>query len=586
MKRLLLLALSVTVTGLVLPASLNAQSAEWISSFDSNIIITKDNTANITETIVYDFGSNPKEGHGIKRYVPNKNRAGNRQYYLYDVKFINAKQNDKPAEMKTLKEGDYTILRIGNPDIKLSGKQTYKINYKIKPVIQTEDDNDYLNLNITGNRWPVTVLKTSATINFENDIKPTKVECYSGEKGSKDQSSCNIEQDGSVVNIKDNQPLNAGAGVTANILLPKDSYDNYLVAQDKPLPNLWPAVGPLVAVGLIIFAVIVRTAGYLKHKRLQGNEVVVPRYEAPDGLSPGEVGQLSDNSSDMSEITASIISLAVKGQIKIEQMSPKTLFKKAKYKFHNQKMDTSALPSHERRLLNLILPSNIGSYELDKVSTSTAQTTVISVKKTLKKQLESKGYYLTADSPNNINWRLLIGLGGVITVIANIIALFVGDTHLIFIFLSIAVALIGGGIAETITKRMTVTESGYDKWAEVEGLKMYLQVAEKDRLEFHNAPEKNPKLFNELLPYAIALGVEDKWAKQFKSLNIDEQSTDWYSGTGNRLSTAAFVSGLSSDFGGAVNSGFAPAQSSGVSSGGSSGGFSGGGIGGGGGGSW
>ena len=79
MKRLLLLALSVTVTGLVLPASLNAQSAEWISSFDSNIIITKDNTANITETIVYDFGSNPKEGHGIKRYVPNKNRAGNRQ---------------------------------------------------------------------------------------------------------------------------------------------------------------------------------------------------------------------------------------------------------------------------------------------------------------------------------------------------------------------------------------------------------------------------------------------------------------------------------------------------------------------------
>lgn len=115
---------------------------------------------------------------------------------------------------------------------------------------------------------------------------------------------------------------------------------------------------------------------------------------------------------------------------------------------------------------------------------------------------------------------------------------------------------------------------------------MYLQVAEKDRLEFHNAPEKNPKLFNELLPYAIALGVEAKWAKQFKSLNIDEQSTDWYSGTGNRLSTAAFVSGLSSDFGGAVNSGFAPAQSSGVSSGGSSGGFSGGGIGGGGGGSW
>jgi hypothetical protein len=83
-------------------------------------------------------------------------------------------------------------------------------------------------------------------------------------------------------------------------------------------------------------------------------------------------------------------------------------------------------------------------------------------------------------------------------------------------------------------------------------------------------------------PMLLRSALKISGAKQFESLDIDEQSTNWYTGNGNRLSTTAFVSGLSSDFGGAVSSGFTPAQSSG----GSSGGFSGGGIGGGGGGSW
>jgi uncharacterized membrane protein len=228
------------------------------------------------------------------------------------------------------------------------------------------------------------------------------------------------------------------------------------------------------------------------------------------------------------------------------------------------------------------LPAGMATNELDKITASKAQAIVMTVKKSLKDQLETKGYYSEKASPAMIDWAMLIGIGIAVTIVANIIAVFAGGTELIYIFLSIAVALIGGGVGQAITRQITVTESGYDKWAEVEGLKMYLQVAEKNRLEFHDAPEKNPKLFNALLPYAIALGVEDKWAKQFESLDIDEQSTNWYTGNGNRLSTTAFVSGLSSDFGGAVSSGFTPAQSSG----GSSGGFSGGGIGGGGGGSW
>jgi uncharacterized membrane protein len=108
-------------------------------------------------------------------------------------------------------------------------------------------------------------------------------------------------------------------------------------------------------------------------------------------------------------------------------------------------------------------------------------------------------------------------------------------------------------------------------------------VTEKDRLKFHDAPKKNPKLFNKLLPYAIALGVEKEWAKQFEGMDINKETT-WYAS--NQAFTAyVLADSLSSSFSTSVSSNFTPTQSS-SSSGFSSGGFSGGGGGGGGGGSW
>jgi uncharacterized membrane protein YgcG len=118
----------------------------------------------------------------------------------------------------------------------------------------------------------------------------------------------------------------------------------------------------------------------------------------------------------------------------------------------------------------------------------------------------------------------------------------------------------------------------------LDGLKLYLGVAEKDRLAFHNAPEKNPQLFEKLLPYAIALGVEEAWAAAFK--DILSQPPDWYHGS-DTFSASAFASSMHSFSTSAAASVASFPQSSGTGSSGSGGGgSSGGGGGGGGGGSW
>ena len=117
------------------------------------------------------------------------------------------------------------------------------------------------------------------------------------------------------------------------------------------------------------------------------------------------------------------------------------------------------------------------------------------------------------------------------------------------------------------------------------GLKQYLTVAEKDRIKFHNAPEKNPEHFEKLLPYAMVLGVERDWAKQFEG--IYNKQPDCYNDSSGVPFSALVLSNSLDSFQTKANSALASRPSS-ASSGGSgfSGGVSGGGFGGGGGGSW
>jgi uncharacterized membrane protein len=125
-----------------------------------------------------------------------------------------------------------------------------------------------------------------------------------------------------------------------------------------------------------------------------------------------------------------------------------------------------------------------------------------------------------------------------------------------------------------------VTPKGAIEKENILGFKEYLSVAEKDRLNFHNAPEKRPELFEKFLPYALALGVVDAWAREFEG--IYSEPPKWYGGSAHGPFLAAAIANDMSRFSSvAANTAFAAG-----SSGSSGGGFSGGGAGGGGGGSW
>jgi hypothetical protein len=126
---------------------------------------------------------------------------------------------------------------------------------------------------------------------------------------------------------------------------------------------------------------------------------------------------------------------------------------------------------------------------------------------------------------------------------------------------------------------------------EIEGLKLYLGVAEREELARMTGPDAPPVLdagrYERLLPYAVALEVEDAWTAKFTAAvgaaaaAAAASSIAWYHGGG-----ATDLGSLSSAIGSSLSSQIAssstpPGSASGAGGGGSSGGGGGGGGGGG-----
>jgi len=182
-------------------------------------------------------------------------------------------------------------------------------------------------------------------------------------------------------------------------------------------------------------------------------------------------------------------------------------------------------------------------------------------------QVTADGYWVENPKKEKIKY-LIIGL--VVAVVGPMIGLF---------------GLIAGGIIIVLFGLIMParTAQGVRAKEDIAGLKLYLSVAEADRLKFHDAPEKSPDHFEKLLPFAMILGVEKAWAEQFKDIYLKPPA--WYNDpTSVNFNAAIFAVSLASFRTSAGSSLASSPAASGHS--GFSGGFSGGGFGGGGGGSW
>lgn len=572
----LILAVSLAMPGLA-AADVNDFT---ITAFDADQTLTrndKQGELRIVEKINVVFTDN---NHGILRALPDRYKNHSLQLKVNRV----SSESGAPSEYTTYKQNGNTVLKIGSPSRTVTGMQSYTIDYTMRNVVSFYDDQAELYWDVNGNDWRQPFNNVTVRLHLPDDVKlreqPT---CYTGSFGSTERD-CTITKSGSTITATTNQIMYAGQNLTYVA-----AFESGYFSPATPLETIGEYSRQIIGF-MVPFLVLGGTSlvtWWRRGRDAKGRGTIVPQYEAPNKLSPLAVETIMNFTATNRAITATIISLAIRGYIKIVETKKNKLFgeDQLEYSLELLKADYAQLDPQETKLMQALFPTRtVGAVNELSKSKSKLYTTAGAVKSAVKQELTKAGYFKTYRS------------GGLLRGLLTILGIAIGAIAGVVIFGAFFVAgLVAGGVVATICwiAMSARTAQGVAAKEHIQGLKLYLNTAEKDRLNKLQAPnaayvatpepKKTVELFEKLLPYAIVLGVEKGWATQFESLYTTPP--DWYSGNWSTFHAGYLVSSINAGVGYAVNSSFSPPASS-SSSGSGGGGSSGGGGGGGGGGGW
>lgn len=595
--------LALLLSLLLFPCITHAQESWVIDQFSSDITISTDGRIVVKETIAADFGNNPK--HGIIRTLPYiyTSEGGRRTYTR--VSDFTVLQDGVAAQTDITRQSGYVTVRIGDPDITITGQHVYVISYTVLGALQSYDGFDELYWNVTGNDWDAPIHSADAMIHVPAKILQTS--CYFGKRGA--TTPCDqFEVEGGVAFAAENLP--AGEGLTMAVGFEPGVVP--IIAVQRPPTILDAVVSPWalgVAIGGSLIGIVLLLRHWYRYGRdrfwrrshLPGErsdregksipEVVLPlfrhqvvavEYDSPDNLRPAELGVLMDERADTLDVSATIVDLASRGYLEITEISKKWKFGKSDYQFTRTAKSSAGLMEYEKTLLDGMFTSGqtVNMSDLKNSFYKDLQE----VKKLLYKEVVAKQLFPANPSTTRTKY-LVVGVifgavgAGLFVMVNGLVQGAVALQLFHQLLAGVAMVLDILGVAIVVASFFMPRKTGYGRELYQRGLgyESFISRTEKYRAKFL----ENEGLFFEVLPYAIMFGVTNKLARAFKEMGLEPPAPTWYHGSG-QFHMAAFAADMdtfSSSLGTAM-------ASTPHSSGSGGGGFSGGGFGGGGGSSW
>jgi uncharacterized membrane protein YgcG len=559
-----------------------ALAAEEIIRFHSDIRIQKDSSVLVTENITVQ-AEGEKIKRGIYRDFPVRYKDDDGRHFRIGFRLLAVSRDGHAEPYHIVNSQNGKRIYIGDKDTFIPhGIHRYQLTYQTHRVISFLGDMDELYWNVTGNDWDFPIREASAALYLPDGASISRHHVYTGYKGSRERSySAYWDPVSSALSVQASRPLAAREGLTMAAGFPKG-----LVTQ----PDVWQqlrlriAENPLFAATVLYVVLLfcyLFTLWVMIGRDPDGG-TIIPEFMPPDNFSPALISYIRNmglgHSDKREAFSAALINLAVKGVLKIEQS------KKNHYKLIKDKGEIPGLPPGEAYIAYRMFRHN-NSFTISKKYNSKFVGILEGFADAIAGEY-AHTYFLKNSKYVTISFlvsALAIGLMGYHATNDPALAPqsfgLIGATvllHLMFYYLMKA-----------------PTMYGREKMDRIEGFRLYLKTAEKSRLDFLHPPEMTPELFEKYLPYAVVLGVENKWVKYFKkSLPRAEQDSyqpRWYNSSygDTRPSVAQISSNLSKGLSSTLSHA-AQAPSSSGSSGGFSGGggSSGGGFGGGGGGGW
>ncbi len=573
---------------LLLLLQFSAQAQERITSFDVKLQIDTANVMTVEETISI-VAQGISFRRGIIRKIPYSRKDEEGHFFSNPITVISVQQDGEEATYNENAKNGLHEIKIGNANKFLDyGVHTYRITYTIKNQVGFYDSYDEIYWNVTGTEWNFLIDKASCEVILPAGADATALTCYTGAKGSTAQNCSSVRKDNvtkfSATDLQNYEGLTIAVGFSKGIVQP------------PPPPGPWERYGILgLAIAFMTSILLYMAYAWHKHGRDPVKPTVIPRFEVPQNLSPAQLGFYHEKGMQSEFFTVALVSLAVKGYLKITEETTKTLFifKDTTYTIEKTKEEgINNLPDEEAALMNGLFSGGKetitanGKYESRFSTAKTKFNASFSDEtKAIKTGHNRKflwvpvllilafwvviSFYNFASVFLSAMWisgllfiPVFFGLGiygisaifklkwrfGVIyvailvfltAICAGIVLLdftdFSFNTKVVILF-SFMVMLLFVAYVYLIKRP---TEQSLVLQAEIEGFKMYMKAAEEKQLQMFNAPSKTPELFEKLLPYAMALGVDKIWGEKFKDI-LQRSSVDgskagyhpmWYSGS-------------------------------------------------------
>jgi uncharacterized membrane protein YgcG len=560
-----------------------AAADDRVTDFDVEMTLRSDGSVRVVETEVHQFPSG-EERHGILRDITV--RAGYRDrddvyryYALSDLSVTSP--TGAPADVEESEYGAYVHLRIGDPDVTVSGSQTYVISYTLANVVNEIDDGDGPTTaefvhDVIGTANPQAYDRVSATVS--GPVASTKAGCWRGPRGS--DQICDAEA-GDTARFG-TTALDAGEAMTVAVSMPRSAFGDIAPdLREGSVPDSGGIVpsrlGHLVeqlTAGLGVFIPLLAAGGmgYLVWSRGRdeyyagltpglspprgavvdvergGPPTVAVQFNPPPGVQPGLVGTVIDEEADTLDVSATVVDLAVRGYLTMEELPAS--FGRTDWRLRRTTPDPATHPvarplaGYEEELLDSLFVQ--GSPVLLSTLRNTFATSLDLVKGGMYREVVRRGWFRDSPKSQRAVWK---GLGALLIVVGVVSIFFLGSflglggSNGVIPFLPLSGTtvlgiglIVAGVIIRVLGQRMAArTAEGSAVLAQSKGFREYLVTAEANQIRFEEAQD----VFSRFLPYAIVFGVAEKWADTFEKVaeaaaaaGVTIAMPTWYFGTG------------------------------------------------------
>ncbi len=554
-----------------------ATAQERIKAYHADITVLADGSMEVTENITVRALGN-RIRRGIYRDFPTRypDLMGNR--YVVEFEVLGVERDGEPEAWFTERQSNGVRVNTGDDNfLPVPSDYTFAIRYRTTRQIGFFDEHDELYWNVTGLGWDFTIEQASARVTLPAPVAPEdmRLEAYTGREGEQGRDYVARAVGPGVAEFEITRSLGSYEGLTLVLGFPKG-----LIEEPSTFQRLAWLLRDNGGVLVALLGLLMLLPWYLRSWHRVGRDPapgsIFPRYEAPEGFTPGELRYLWKQAYTDRCFAADIVDLGVHGHVLVEQEGKDWVLERS--------VSVEPIASNAQRELLEKLFSKGNRVELENTNASVIGGARMKHMAALDKRMHPT-YFKRNGMPLLLGWLFSFGYGWLAFAVA-------GGSGIPFIFLLLALALVSHLVFAYLMKAPTA--QGRELLDNIEGLRLYLGVAERDELARlakpggPEAPSPDPKRYQALLPFALALDVEDAWTKHFTeavgAAQAEEtaRSMGWYRGsTASMASLGAMSSSLGSALSSQISSSSTPPGSS---SGGGGGGSSGGGGGGGGGG--